>query len=251
MKRMKACCLAIAAAIALCLAGFAPRAEATIWKVTRTDDNPSNPAEDTVYAAVREEMTARTTADEALAKNITTLEAIIGDPWHPTDGTVYAAIRAEETARVTRDEALAKSINTLSAIIGDPVSPTAGTIYGKEISQKMDSVVLTGHQLAIGGLVLVVAGHASGGALPMPTWGSAALMMLLVTISAVSFVLWTTLLKHNRVGGVAVFNLQIPIFGSLLSAAFLGESILEPRYALALVLVCVGIWLVNREEAAR
>ncbi|HOO88122.1 MAG TPA: hypothetical protein PK442_10490, partial [Synergistales bacterium] len=52
MKRMKACCLAIAAAIALCLTGFAPRAEATIWKVTRTDDNPSNPAEGSLRHAV-------------------------------------------------------------------------------------------------------------------------------------------------------------------------------------------------------
>jgi Synergist-CTERM protein sorting domain-containing protein len=52
MKRMKACCLAIAAAITLCLAGFAPRAEATIWKVTRTDDNPSNPAEGSLRHAV-------------------------------------------------------------------------------------------------------------------------------------------------------------------------------------------------------
>ena len=52
MKRMKACCLAIAAAITLCLTGFAPRAEATIWKVTRTDDNPSNPAEGSLRHAV-------------------------------------------------------------------------------------------------------------------------------------------------------------------------------------------------------
>ena len=52
MKRMKACGLAVTAAIIFCLAGFAPRAEATIWKVTRTDDNPSNPAEGSLRHAV-------------------------------------------------------------------------------------------------------------------------------------------------------------------------------------------------------
>ena len=52
MKKINLYCLTITAAIALCLAGFAPRAEATIWKVTRTDDAPSNPAAGTLRHAV-------------------------------------------------------------------------------------------------------------------------------------------------------------------------------------------------------
>jgi len=53
------------------------------------------------------------------------------------------------------------------------------------------------------------------------------------------------LLKHNRVGMIAPFNFLIPVSGAVLSAIFLQESILEWRYALALVLVCFGIWRVN------
>lgn len=56
--------------------------------------------------------------------------------------------------------------------------------------------------------------------------------------------LWSILLKYNRVGMIAPFNFLIPVFGAALSAIFLGENILEWKYALALV--CSGIWWVNQ-----
>lgn len=40
---------------------------------------------------------------------------------------------------------------------------------------------------------------------------------------------------------------QLTIGGVLLSALFLGEKLLEWRYAIALVLVCAGIGMVNRQ----
>ena len=64
------------------------------------------------------------------------------------------------------------------------------------------------------------------------------------------FALWAALLKHNRVGQVTVFNFLIPVFGALLSALFLGETVLEWRNLIALALVCGGIWLVTTETAA-
>ncbi|HHU4165606.1 TPA: EamA/RhaT family transporter, partial [Yersinia enterocolitica] len=50
---------------------------------------------------------------------------------------------------------------------------------------------------------------------------------------------------------VAPFNFLIPVSGAVLSAIFLNESILEWKYAIALVLVCVGIVLVNRIKQGR
>jgi drug/metabolite transporter (DMT)-like permease len=69
-------------------------------------------------------------------------------------------------------------------------------------------------------------------------------------LSAVAFGLWAALLKHNRVGMVTVFNFLVPIFGVLLSALFLGETVLAWRNLIALALVCLGIWLVTSETAA-
>lgn len=125
---------------------------------------------------------------------------------------------------------------------------SAASIYGKKISQKMDSVILTGYQLGIGGAVLVLAGYAAGGVLTGFTLKSSLLLAYLVLLSSAAFALWATLLKHNRVGLVTVFNFLVPIFGAVLSAMFLGESILEWKNLLALALVCSGIWLVTKES---
>jgi drug/metabolite transporter (DMT)-like permease len=125
---------------------------------------------------------------------------------------------------------------------------SAASIYGKKVSQEMDSIVMTGYQLAIGGAALVLVGYGAGGSLTGFTLKSSALLVYLVLLSSVSFGLWTILLKYNRVGLVTVFNFLVPIFGAVLSAIFLGERVLEWKNLAALALVCSGIWLVTRER---
>ena len=125
---------------------------------------------------------------------------------------------------------------------------SAASIYGKRISQHMDSVVMAGYQLAIGGLALLLIGWVTGGTMSGFTARSAGLMIYMVVLSAAAFALWSILLKYNRVSMVTAFNFMIPVFGTLLSAMFLGETILEWKNAVALLLVCGGIWLVTRDE---
>jgi len=57
--------------------------------------------------------------------------------------------------------------------------------------------------------------------------------------------LWTMLLFYNDVSRVAVFNLLIPVFGTIWSGIFLGENIFTAENMLSLLLVCSGIFLVN------
>lgn len=125
---------------------------------------------------------------------------------------------------------------------------SAASIYGKKVSQHVDSVVLTGWQLAIGGLALLLVGLATGGSLSGFTLKSTALMLYLVMLSSAAFSIWTILLKYNRVSMITVFNFMIPVFGTLLSALFLNERFLEWTNGVALLLVCFGIWLVTKEE---
>lgn len=126
----------------------------------------------------------------------------------------------------------------------------AASIYGKQVSQRMHSVVMTGWQLGIGGATLLAIGWALGGSLTGFTVASAALLVYLALLSSAAFSLWSILLKHNRVSQVTVFNFTVPIFGAALSALFLGEALWEWKNLLALVLVCAGIWLVTREAGA-
>lgn len=126
----------------------------------------------------------------------------------------------------------------------------AASIYGKRISQGVDPIVMTGWQLAIGGAALLALGYAWGGQLTRFTPASTALLAYMVLLSSLAISLWSLLLKHNRVSLVTAFNFMVPVFGALLSALFLHESIVEWRNAIALLLVCVGIWLVTREPRA-
>lgn len=122
---------------------------------------------------------------------------------------------------------------------------SAATLYGKRISQTVDPTIMTGWQLAIGGVMLTVGGYLAGGRLEFHGWASVAILSYLALLSSVAFALWSLLLKYNRVGMIAPFNFLIPVSGAVLSAIFLQESIMEWRYAVALVLVCFGIWRVN------
>lgn len=126
-----------------------------------------------------------------------------------------------------------------------------GGVYGKRISQGMDPIVMTAYQLTMGGLVLLALGYALGGALGEVTWASSSLLAYLVVLSSLAISIWSLLLKHNRVSLITAFNFMVPVFGTLLSAWFLEESLLEWRNAVALVLVCGGIWLVTRASAPR
>ena len=125
----------------------------------------------------------------------------------------------------------------------------AASIHGKRISQGIDPIVMTGWQLVIGGAALLAAGYAMGGGLSGFTLASSALLAYLALLSSLAISIWSLLLKYNRVSLVTAFNFMVPVFGALLSAVFLGESILEWRNGLALVLVCYGIWRVTQGGA--
>jgi len=134
------------------------------------------------------------------------------------------------------------------AILISALILSASSIYGKKLTQSMDSVVVTGYQLFIGGAVLIGLGYGFNGSISGFTIKSTSLLIYLAMLSSIAFSLWTILLKYNNVGTVAVFNFLTPIFGSILSAIFLHEDIWELKNAIALICVCIGIWLVNRES---
>ncbi len=122
----------------------------------------------------------------------------------------------------------------------------AASIYGKRLSRDIDPVVMTGWQLFVGGLILVGVGLVGGGRLAAFSPQAGALLIYLALLSSIAFAVWSFLLKHNPVGLIAPFNFLVPVFGVVLSAMFLGESMLRWSNLTALILVCLGIWLVTR-----
>ena len=129
------------------------------------------------------------------------------------------------------------------------ISSALSSSLVKRYSARFDVVMLSGWQFALGGLLLIAAGLAGGGRIPAPSTPLAFVLLLyMALISAVAYTVWGILLQHNPVSRVTIFNFMTPLFGVLLSAVFLGEwqQAFSPRTLIALVLVCLGIYVVNR-----
>ncbi|MGG7216231.1 DMT family transporter [Clostridium butyricum] len=123
---------------------------------------------------------------------------------------------------------------------------SASSIYGKKITQNQDASIVTGYQLFIGGLILLLLGYISGGCLSGFIFKSTSLLIYMALLSSVAFAVWTQLLKYNKVGIISIFNFLVPVFGSLLSAIFLGENIFDIKILISLIFVCLGIYMVYK-----
>jgi len=128
---------------------------------------------------------------------------------------------------------------------------SVSAIYAKKLTQSMDVMLVTGYSLFIGGILLMLLGIVLGGRVSHFTMASSLILIYLALLSSAAFSLWNLILKYNKVGPVSVFNFLTPIFGSILSAIFLGENIFEYKNMIALVLVCLGIWMVNKENVIK
>ncbi len=123
------------------------------------------------------------------------------------------------------------------------------SVYLKKFSKDHNPVLFSGYQFLIGGIVMIVIGLMAGGHLQGFTIAAFAMLLYLACVSAVAYTIWGILLKYNPVSRVAVFGFMNPVFGVLLSTLLLQESDqISALSILALVLVSVGIYIVNRGE---
>lgn len=120
----------------------------------------------------------------------------------------------------------------------------------KRFSSREDPVVLSGYQFALGGAAMTLVAWLAGGHLEAASPGAWLLMLYLGALSAVAYTIWSLLLQRHPVSRITVFAFLNPVFGVVLSAVLLGEGkILNiPRCLIAVVLVCLGVWIVNRPE---
>ena len=123
--------------------------------------------------------------------------------------------------------------------------------WNKAVTQKVDSFTVSCLNLGVGGAALLVIGLVLGGSLHPQSFGAVPVLLFLAFISGAGYVIWALLMKNNPVSRIAVFGLIIPIMNVLLSAILNGEPLFEWQYLAALVLVCGGIYLVNRPAAGK
>ncbi|MBN6188234.1 DMT family transporter [Aneurinibacillus sp. BA2021] len=134
------------------------------------------------------------------------------------------------------------------ALLISAFANSLGGILAKNQSAKMGTLYLTAYQMMLGSLVLLALGTGGAGWQPFHfTLEAAGYLLYLAFLSAAGFVLWNTLLKYNKVGTVSMYFFLVPVFGVLLSALLLKET-LHSIVFLSLLLVVSGIMIVNREK---
>ena len=134
-------------------------------------------------------------------------------------------------------------------IVLSTVAYAFSSVYLKRYSKEEDPVVLSGWQFVLGGLIMVVCGLLFGGRLDTVRAAGIAMLVYLAFVSAVAYSLWGILLKYNSISRVAVFGFMNPVFGVILSAILLREAdSLGVMCLISLVLVCAGIYIVNRDK---
>ena len=120
--------------------------------------------------------------------------------------------------------------------------------FMKKLSGGEDPVLLSGWQFLIGGIVLAGIGMLGGGHAGAFSVPALAVLLYLAFVSAAAYSVWAMLLKHNPVSKVAIYGFMNPVCGVIISAIVLHESgVLRVSFLTALLLVCAGIIIVNRE----
>lgn len=127
--------------------------------------------------------------------------------------------------------------------LANAISP----ILLKQFSKTENPVMLSGYQFFFGGICITILALLQGGSFSLHGITPVLLLLYMAMISAVAYTLWGILLQQNPVSSVTIYGFTIQIFGVLLSAVFLGEwEQIRFSTLLALLFVCLGIFLVNR-----
>lgn len=122
------------------------------------------------------------------------------------------------------------------------------SVYTKSLTNDINSFLVAGYQLFLGSLFLLLAGFAGGGESLHFTSQNIWLLLYLAFLSASAFGIWTSLLKYNPVGKIAIYKFTIPIFGVFLSYILLGERMLGAKVIVSVLLVSASIIFINLDK---
>lgn len=132
-------------------------------------------------------------------------------------------------------------------IIINALCSAVASLLTRSLIKRVDVFVGTGYSLGLGGLLLLVPSLLAGATLPQITWWGLVILLLLIGISALSFVLYNKLISCNPVGKVAIFNSLIPVVGAVTSCLCLGETFYW-KYVIAGALATAGIYIINKQK---
>ena len=130
------------------------------------------------------------------------------------------------------------------------LTSAVATIMAKELARDIHPFTLTGWQLSIGALLLLLIGlpQYQDHMITFTPFGLA-LLLYAALLSAVAFALWYSILKYNKAGEISIYKFLTPVSGAVLSAMFIPGESFNLYIIFALTLVAAGIFVVNYHGA--
>lgn len=125
-------------------------------------------------------------------------------------------------------------------------------LYGR--ADRMTPAKALGCGIGFAGVLIATLGNHGGGSARGVAYMLIATILFtlaLAFICGAGYIVWALLMKNNPVSRIAIFGFVNPVVNVLLSALINGEPLFRWQYLGALVLVCIGIWLVNKAPAKK
>jgi drug/metabolite transporter (DMT)-like permease len=126
------------------------------------------------------------------------------------------------------------------------LTAAVATILAKELAAGIHPFAITGWQLSLGGVILLIIGlpFLEEGAITFTPFGWG-LFIYSALLSAIAFTLWYSLLKFNNAGELSMYKFIVPVSGVVMSAIFIPGEKLNIFIYVAIALVAIGIIIVN------
>ena len=167
-------------------------------------------------------------------------------------GVIFAHFLYGRVDRMTPAKALGGgSARGVAYMLIATVLFTLAGPWNKSVTRRADSFAVCFVNLFVGGAALFLLGAVLGGRLEHWSVLSVLDLLALAFICGAGYIVWALLMKNNPVSRIAIFGFVNPVVNVLLSALINGEPLFRWQYLGALVLVCIGIWLVNKAPAKK
>ncbi len=110
---------------------------------------------------------------------------------------------------------------------------------------------VTGISQLFGGIILLVVALCLGANMLTFTLESTAVFAYICCASILAYTLWYYILQSNSLSKMFIIKFAEPLFACIFGALLLGENIFKIQYAVAFVLISLGIILGNKSEAKK
>ncbi|MCT4596734.1 MAG: DMT family transporter [Vallitalea sp.] len=122
-----------------------------------------------------------------------------------------------------------------------------GTILAKNIMKGRNPFIVTGGQMLMGSIILLIVGLIGNGGQVIEFNSKAfSLYVYSAFLSAIAFCIWYYLLRKFKATEVTIYKFLIPILGAILSVLFIREETFNKYIIVGLLFASGGIYIVNK-----